>query len=81
MESILEHFRACDRDIAAGRSLAPERANLFTLMLAFSDASLSIELHRSHTVPDGLGWDVWKPELETTGWQQKPKIDLLPAGA
>ncbi len=78
-ETILEHFRAADEKIAEGGEMPQETQNLFTLMLALSEVSLSVEIHRSHTVPDGMAWDVWKPEHETPAWSQKPKIRLFPA--
>ncbi|VTU37656.1 hypothetical protein H4CHR_04226 [Variovorax sp. PBS-H4] len=80
-DAIMEHFRCVDRAAAAGTAVPAETRHLFTLMLAFSDASLSVELHRSPTVPDGMHWDLWKPEHETSGWQQKPSIRLFPAAA
>jgi len=49
---------------------------LYTLMLSFADASLSMELHKSPTVPDGMPWEIWKPEHETPSWQRKPPIAL-----
>lgn len=49
---------------------------LYTLMLSFADASLSIELHKSPTVPDGMPWEIWKPEHETPSWHSKPSIAL-----
>ncbi len=51
---------------------------LYRLMLAFADASLSVELHRSPTVPDGMPGEIWKPEHETQGWRNKPAIQLQP---
>ena len=81
VDAIVAHFRAADVAAAAGTPVPPETQRLFTLMLAFADASLSIELHRSPGVPDGMAWDLWKPEHETPGWQQKTRIRLFPAAA
>ncbi len=52
---------------------------LYMLMLSFADASLSMELHKSPTVPDGMPWEIWKPEHETPGWKRKPAIALQSA--
>ena len=62
------------------RSLRPHQwtKNLFVLMQALSDVALSVELHKSPTVPDGLPWDMWRPEHETVGWKRKPKVRLFP---
>lgn len=79
VEAILEHFRAADEKIIEGGEMPQETQNLFTLMLALSEASLSVEIHRSPTVPDGMAWGVWKPEHEMPAWSQKPKIRLFPA--
>lgn len=72
---IMDHLRKTGSFAAADASTQ----TLFTLMLAFADASLSVELHKSPIVPDGLPGDVWKPEHETVGWQKKPKIVMQPA--
>ena len=76
--AILEHFRAAEAASGAPDKVDEETKTLFTLMLAFSCASLSIEMHKSPTVPHGIPWDVWKPEHETAGWRNKPKSRLFP---
>ncbi|KWT97464.1 hypothetical protein WDL1P1_00657 (plasmid) [Variovorax sp. WDL1] len=78
IEEVIEHFRQADTSAKGGKGIAEETNNLYTLMLAFADASLSIELHKSHTVPDGMAWDVWQPEHDSADWQAKPKIRLQP---
>jgi len=71
---IMEHLRQ-----AGPRSQADAPTlTLYTLMLAFSDASLSVELHKSPIVPDGMPGEIWKPEHETPGWQNKPAAVLQP---
>jgi hypothetical protein len=72
---IMDHLR---RTGSLATADAPTRT-LYTLMLAFADASLSVELHKSPIVPDGLPGDVWKPEHETAGWLRKPAIVMQPA--
>jgi hypothetical protein len=80
-QAIMDHFRAAE--IASGGSdkVDRETRTLFTLMLAFSCASLSVELHKSPIVPDGMPGDIWKPEHETPGWKNKPKFRLFPKEA
>lgn len=76
----LEHFHAVDKKTSEGQGEPDaETMNLFTLMLGLAEAALAVEVHNSPTVPDGLAWDSWKPEHETSGWKQKPKIKLFPA--
>lgn len=79
IDDILACFDAADDAARAGQPETAETRTLYLLMLAFADASLSVELHRSPSVPDGMPWDVWKPEHETPGWLQKPRIRLFPA--
>lgn len=78
LPAILEHFRATEAAAGDPDKVDPETKLLFTLMLAFADASLSIEIHKSPIVPDGMPGDIWKPEHETAGWKQKPPIKLFP---
>jgi hypothetical protein len=78
LPAILEHFRAAEAVAGDADKVDPETQLLFTLMLAFADASLSIEIHKSPIVPDGMPGDIWKPEHETAGWKQKPPIRLFP---
>lgn len=77
---VLEYFRDVEAKGDSVDKVSPETQNLFVLMQALSDAALSIELHKSPTVPDGMPWDMWKPEHETAGWKRKPKIRLFPKG-
>lgn len=79
--AILDHFRAAEAVSGGPDKVDKETKTLFTLMLAFSCASLSIEMHKSPTVPNGLPWDVWEPEHETSGWKNKPKVKLFPKSA
>ena len=74
---IMDHLRKTGSLATADESTR----TLYALMLAFADASLSVELHKSPIVPDGLPGDVWKPEHETAGWLQKPAIVMQPAKA
>lgn len=67
------------RDAASYAQADASTRTLYTLMLSFADASLSMELHKSPTVPDGMPWEIWKPEHETSGWSKKPAIELKPA--
>lgn len=76
-QDVIDHFRQSDKASVAGQVAEPETHNLYVLMLAFADASLSVELHKSHTVPDGMPWDVWKPEHDSPDWLAKPKIRLV----
>lgn len=75
---ILVHFRSAETEAGGPDLVDPPTQALFTLMLSFSEASLSVEMHRSPTVPDGMPGDTWKPEHETSGWKNKPKIKLMP---
>ena len=75
---ILDHFRKSETDAGGPDRVDAPTRTLFTLMLSFSEASLSVEMHRSPTVPDGMPGDIWKPEHETAGWKNKPKIRLMP---
>jgi len=75
---ILDHFRAAETEAGGPDLVDASTRTLFTLMLSFSEASLSVEMHRSPTVPDGMPGDIWKPEHETPGWKNKPKIKLVP---
>ena len=75
---ILDHFRKAETEAGGPDRVDAPTRTLFTLMLSFSEASLSVELHRSPTVPDGMPGDIWKPEHETAGWKNKPKIKLMP---
>jgi hypothetical protein len=79
--SILDHFRAAEMASGGADHVDVETKLLFRLMLAFSCASLSTELHKSPVVPDGMPGDIWKAEHETVGWKNKPKIRLLPRDA
>lgn len=76
--AIMDHLRAAEAASGGADRVDRETRMLFTLMLSFSDASLSVEMHKSPIVPDGMPGDIWKPEHETVGWQKKPKIRLLP---
>jgi hypothetical protein len=78
VSAILEHFRAAEAASGGAENVDAETKLLFRLMLAFSCASLSVELHKSPVVPDGMPGDIWKAEHETEGWQKKPKIRLFP---
>ena len=78
LPAILEHFRVAEAKAGDPDQVDDETKLLFTLMLAFADASLSIEIHKSPIVPDGMPGDIWKPEHETPGWKQKPPIKLFP---
>ncbi len=75
--AIISHFNAEEAACGGADNVNEETRTLFTLMLAFLDASLSVEVHKSPTVPDGMAGDLWKPEHETAGWQKKPKIKLF----
>lgn len=76
--TIMDHLRASEVASGGADKVDRETKMLFTLMLSFADASLSIELHKSPIVPDGMPGDIWEPEHETVGWQKKPKIRLTP---
>ena len=78
---IVAYFNAQEAACGGADKIDQETQTLFTLMLAFLDASLSVEIHKSPTVPDGMAGDLWKPEHETAGWQKKPKIKLFPRAA
>lgn len=79
VENIFAYFKRIDGE---GNLLSSEQAleasNLMNLMYALSDAALSVELHKSPTVPDGMPWHIWKPEHEIPDWKNKPKIRLFP---
>lgn len=77
-QDVIDHLRQSDNASGTGHSVDVETQNLYVLMLAFADASLSVELHKSHTVPDGMPWDVWKPEHDSPDWLSKPKVRLQP---
>lgn len=78
--AVMDHFCVAETASGDAEKVDEETRALFTLMLAFADASLSVELHKSPVVPDGMPGDIWKPEHETPGWQRKPKIRLFPKG-
>lgn len=78
LPAILNHFREVEERLGGPGKVDDETKLLFTLMLALADASLSIEVHKSPIVPDGMPGDIWKPEHETPGWKQKPQIRLFP---
>lgn len=78
LPAVLEHFRAAEAKAGDPDKVDDDTQLLFTLMLAFADASLSIEIHKSPIVPDGMLGDIWKPEHETPGWKQKPAVKLFP---
>ena len=75
---IVSYFNTQEAACGGADKIDQKTKTLFTLMLAFLDASLSVEVHKSPTVPDGMAGDLWKPEHETAGWQKKPKIKLFP---
>ena len=75
---IFAYFRSAETEAGGAANVDAETRLLFVLMLAFSEASLSVELHKSPIVPDGMPGDIWKPEHETPGWKNKPKIRLIP---
>lgn len=74
---ILEHFREAEQQAGGPGNVGEQTKLLFALMLALAEASLSIEVHKSPIVPNGMPGDIWKPEHETTGWRQKAKIKLF----
>lgn len=76
--AVFDYFRKAEAEAGGADQVGAETRTLFTLMLAFSEASLSVEIHKSPVVPDGMPGDVWKPEHETPGWKKKPKIKLTP---
>lgn len=78
LPAVLEHFKAAEERAGGPDNVDDETKLLFTLMLGFAEASLSIEVHKSPTVPDGIDGDMWKPEHETVGWKQKPAVKLFP---
>lgn len=78
LPEILNHFRDTEKKFGGPGKVDEETKLLFTLMLALADASLSVEVHKSPIVPDGMPGDIWKPEHETAGWKQKPQIRLFP---
>ncbi|MBL0093750.1 MAG: hypothetical protein IPP50_16345 [Piscinibacter sp.] len=79
--AVLEYFKAVEAKDGSTDQVSLETRNLFVLMQALSDAALSVELHKSPTVPNGMPWDMWKPEHETPGWKRKPKVRLFPKAA
>lgn len=79
--AIFDHFRMTELASGGADQVDKETKTLFTLMLAFACASLSVELHKSPIVPDGMPGDIWKPEHETVGWKNKPKFKLFPRAA
>jgi hypothetical protein len=78
LPKILEHFREAEQQAGGPGNVGEQTKLLFALMLALAEASLSIEVHKSPIVPNGMPGDIWKPEHETTGWRQKAKIKLFP---
>lgn len=78
LPGVLEHFKTAEARAGGPDQVDDQTKLLFTLMLAFADASLSIEVHKSPAVPDGIPGDMWKPEHETAGWKQKPPVRLFP---
>lgn len=72
---ILDYLKTAS---SLGKAHDKETQNLLNLMKGLSDASLSVELHKSPSVPDGMPWHIWKPEHETSDWKKKPKIRLFP---
>jgi hypothetical protein len=76
--AVFEHFRAAEAKAGGADNVDAETKRLFELMLAFGDASLSIEIHKSPILPDGMPGDMWKPEHESQGWKQKPPVKLFP---
>jgi hypothetical protein len=78
LPAVLEHFKAAEAQSGGPDKVDDPTKHLFTLMLAFAEASLSIEVHRSPIVPDGIPGDMWKPEHETPGWKRKPAVKLFP---
>ena len=79
MLDVLDHFRSAEILAGGAENVGAETRLLFTLMLAFSEASLSVEVHKSPIVPDGMPGDIWEPEHETVGWKNKPKVHLTPS--
>ena len=75
-ESVFEHFRAAEAEATEADKADAGTKTLFNLMLAFAEASLSIEVHKCPNVPDGMPGDIWKPEHETPGWRKKPRSSL-----
>src|SRR5690606_32577934 len=53
LSAIMDHFRAAEKASGDADKVDDETKTLFTLMLAFACASLSVELHKSPVVPDG----------------------------
>ncbi len=81
-KSIIDYFGEIDEQgssLDSGDHLRAE--NLLNLMKGFSDAALSVELHKSPSVPDGLHWSVWKPEHGMADWKSKPRVRLFPKEA
>ena len=78
---IVDYFDAHEADVGGADKINLNTKTLFNLMLGFLDASLSVEVHKSPVVPDGMPGDLWKPEHETAGWRNKPPIKLFPKDA
>ncbi len=79
VENILAYFKRIDEKTdSVDDDEALEARTLMNLMYGFSDAALSVELHKSPTVPDGMPWYIWKPEHDSTDWKNKPQIQLFP---
>ena len=78
---IVSYFNKQEAACGGADNVDKNTKTLFTLMLAFLDASLSVEIHKSPTVPNGMAGDLWKPEHETAGWQKKPNVKLFPKAA
>ena len=81
-QEIIAYFAAQEAACGGAGNIGRNDQTLFTLMLGFLEASLSVEVHKSPSVPDGMPGDLWKPEHESPGWRSKPAIKLFPkAGA
>jgi hypothetical protein len=80
-QEIVAYFNAQEAAAGDADQVDQDTKTLFTLMLGFLDASLSVEVHKSPVVPDGMPGDQWKPEHETPGWRNKPRVKLLPKEA
>lgn len=80
-QEIVAYFNAQEAAAGDADQVDQDTKTLFTLMLGFLDASLSVEVHKSPVVPDGMPGDQWKPEHETPGWRNKPQVKLFPKDA
>jgi len=80
-QEIVAYFDAQEAAAGGADKVDKDTKTLFTLMLGFLDASLSVEVHKSPVVPDGMPGDLWKPEHETAGWCNKPTVKLFPKQA